>query len=170
MRTTIPKSVYPLAQTLSMHDSPRRARSRKRMITVNVSLSLRSPTENENGTSRESINSNTLTPIPPSPIEGEGSDPLLPSMGRTQEGCSKISSHPFSKEGTKITKVREEIKSPSFPNFVSFVCSFENMLLCGHRALTLPSPGKRARVMKRTILGALWIEKLPRPFRWERVG
>jgi len=29
-------------------------------------------------------------------------------------------------KGTKITKVREEIKPPSFPNFVSFVCSFEN--------------------------------------------
>ena len=32
----------------------------------------------------------------------------------------------FNYSNTKITKVREEIKPPSFPNFVSFVCSFEN--------------------------------------------
>ena len=37
-------------------------------------------------------------------------------------------------------------------------------------ALTLPSPAKRARVKKRPILGALRIEKPPRPFRWERAG
>jgi hypothetical protein len=28
----------------------------------------------------------TITPIQPFPVEGKGSDPLLPSMGRTQEG------------------------------------------------------------------------------------
>jgi hypothetical protein len=32
----------------------------------------------------------------------------------------------FNYSNTKITKVREEIKPPSFPNFVSFVCFFEN--------------------------------------------
>jgi hypothetical protein len=38
----------------------------------------------------------TFTPIQPFPIEGKGSDPLLPSMGRIQEGCSVATS--FSKE------------------------------------------------------------------------
>ena len=32
----------------------------------------------------------------------------------------------FNYSNTKITKVREEIKPPFFPNFVSFVCFFEN--------------------------------------------
>ena len=33
----------------------------------------------------------------------------------------KVREQRLTTKGTKITKVREEIKSPSFPNFVSFV-------------------------------------------------
>src|SRR6476660_10009958 len=38
----------------------------------------------------------------------------------------KVREQRLTTKGTKITKVREEIKPPSFPYFVSFVCSFEN--------------------------------------------
>jgi hypothetical protein len=43
-----------------------------------------------------------VTPIQHFPVQGKGSDPLLPSMGRTQEGCSVATS--FSKEITKDAK------------------------------------------------------------------
>ena len=38
---------------------------------------LRSPTGDENGNSQHSISLDTLTPIQPSPVEGEGSAPPL---------------------------------------------------------------------------------------------
>ena len=44
----------------------------------------------KNVTTRERIHFEALTPIQPSPVEGEGSDPLLPLMGRTQEGCTRM--------------------------------------------------------------------------------
>jgi hypothetical protein len=43
-----------------------------------------------------------LTPIQPFPIQGKGSDQLLPSMGRTQ-GCRVVT--PFLKKRTMNTKI-----------------------------------------------------------------
>ena len=51
-------------------------------------MNLRSPTGHENQTYATACSHlrHTLTPIQPSPIEGEGSDSLLPLTRRTQEG------------------------------------------------------------------------------------
>jgi len=44
-----------------------------------------------------------VTLIQPFPVHGKGSDPLLPSMGRTQEGCRVVT--PFLKKRTMNTKI-----------------------------------------------------------------
>jgi hypothetical protein len=51
-------------------------------------MSLRSPTEHENQTYATACSHlrDAVTPIQPSPVEGEGSDSLLPLTRRTQEG------------------------------------------------------------------------------------
>src|SRR5215467_13141670 len=58
----------------------------------------------------------------------------------------------------------------TFPIITSTACRALHSLTITKTTITLLSPARRARVRnKRTILGALCSEKLPRPFRWERV-
>ena len=53
-----------------------------------------------------------VTLIQPFPVHGKASDPLLPSMGRTQEGCSVAT--PFSKECSIILRLPTENENPDF--------------------------------------------------------
>src|SRR6516165_1038088 len=57
--------------------------------------------------------------------------------------------------------------SPFFADWIFQELNSNDLLFCKRHSI---SPAKRARVKKRPILGALRIEKPPRPFRWERAG